>query len=268
MLVLISIFILLAVVYLFSVRGRKNHSGLKLLQGWSYAHRGLHDASRPENSIAAFRAALEKGYGVELDVHLLADGNLAVMHDSLLVRTTGAGGRIEDLTTEQLTQYKLEGTAETIPTFRQVLDLFGGKVPLIVELKTADGNHAALCEETCRQLADYPGVYCMESFDPFCVHWLKKHRPDIIRGQLSDDFLKTKKPKPWIVRFLATYQLENFLTLPDFTAYRFTKRKNLSNFLIRRVWGVQGVAWTLQTKEEYEIALKEGWIPIFENFEP
>lgn len=268
MLIFISVLLLLAVAYLFAVRGRRNHPGLKLLQGWSYAHRGLHDAVRPENSMAAFLAALEKGYGIELDVHLLADGNLAVIHDSLLVRTTGAEGRIEDLTTEQLTQYKLEGTQETIPTFQQVLELFAGKAPLIVELKAADGNHGALCEEACRQLAEYDGVYCLESFDPVCIHWLKKHRPDLVRGQLSDNFLKAKKPKLWILRFLATYQLENFLTLPDFTAYRFAKRKNLSNFLIRRIWGVQGVAWTVQTQEEYDTAVKEGWIPIFENFEP
>ena len=268
MLVVLLVLILLAAAYILSVRGRKGHPGLKLLQGWSYAHRGLHDENRPENSMAAFRAAKEKGYGVELDIHLLADGNLAVIHDSLLKRTTGAEGSIEELTTEQLSQYSLEGTEETIPTLQQVLELFDGQVPLIVELKAENGNHAALCQEACRQLAESQGAYCMESFDPFCVHWLKKNRPEIVRGQLSSNFMKAKKPKSWLLRFVVTNQLENFLTLPDFTAYRFSNRKNLSNFIIRRLWGVQGVTWTLCSKEEYDIAVQEGWIPIFENFEP
>ncbi len=265
---MIALCVILAVLYILSVRGRRGHPGLKALRGWSYAHRGLHDAARPENSMSAFRAALAGGYGIELDLHLLADGNLAVIHDSLLVRTTGAQGKIEDLTTEQLSKYFLEGTAETIPTFRQVLELFDGKAPLIVELKSVGGNYAALCQEACDQLAAYQGAYCIESFDPLCVYWLKKHRPEVIRGQLSYNFMGAKSPKSWFLRLAATYQLGNFLTLPDFTAYRFADRKNLSNALIRHLWGVQGVSWTLRTKEAYDIALKEGWLPIFENFMP
>lgn len=268
MAVLLTVLILLAVLYLLAVRGRRNHPGLKALQGWSYAHRGLHDATRPENSMAAFRAALEGNFGIELDLHLLADGNLAVIHDSLLKRTTGADGRIEELSTEQLSSYTLEGTAESIPTFRQVLELFNGKAPLVVELKSHKGNHAALCEEACRQLENYPGAYCIESFDPLCIYWLKKNRPEVIRGQLSSNFLKENSPKSRLARFIVTYQLENFLTVPDFTAYNFEERKNLSNVLIRRFWGVQGVAWTLRTKEDYDLAVKEGWLPIFENFIP
>jgi len=268
MVIILIVLVLLAALYVLSVRGRRNHPGLKALQGWSYAHRGLHGANRPENSMVAFAAALDNGFGIELDLHLLADGNLAVIHDSLLKRTTGAEGRIEDLTTKQLPSYKLEGTTQSIPTFQQVLELFNGKAPLIVELKSQDGNHAALCEEACRQLKNYSGAYCIESFDPLCIYWLKKNRPEIIRGQLSSNFLKAKSPKSWISRFAVTYQLQNFLTLPDFTAYNFTERNNLSNLLIRKLWGVQGVAWTLRTKEEYDLAVKEGWLPIFENFIP
>ena len=86
-------------LYIGSVGGRTGHPGLKDLQGWNYAHRGLHSKDVPENSMAAFRASLERGYGIEFDLHLLKDGNLAVIHDSLLKRTTGQEGRIEDLTT-------------------------------------------------------------------------------------------------------------------------------------------------------------------------
>ena len=62
---------------------------MKDLARWDYAHRGLHDkeVGSPENSLAAFKEAVESGYGAELDVHLLKDGNLAVIHDSSLFRT-------------------------------------------------------------------------------------------------------------------------------------------------------------------------------------
>ena len=268
MVIFIVILLLLLLLYVFSVRGRKGHPGWAALRNWSYAHRGLHDASRPENSMSAFRAALEHGYGIELDIHLLRDGTLAVMHDSALKRTTGADGRIEDLTAGQLSQYHLEGTSETIPTFQEVLALFAGKAPMIIELKAVDGNHAALAAAVCKMLDSYTGQYCIESFDPRCIYWLRKNRPDIIRGQLTENFLAEKGGLPRVLKFVLTHQLLNFLTLPDFVAYRFSDRKILSNTLVRKVWGVQGVAWTLRNREQYDTALQDSWIPIFENFQP
>ena len=262
------ILLFLAMVYIGSVGGRTGHPGMKDLRGWNYAHRGLHSKGIPENSMAAFKAALEHGYGIEFDLHLLKDGNLAVIHDSLLKRTTGAEGRIEDLTTDDLKNYHLEGTEETIPTFRQLLDLYDGKAPLIVELKPENGNHAKLTEIACGMLKDYPGVYCMESFDPRCVHWLKKNRPDIIRGQLARNFFRSDTSLPGWLKFVLTYSLSHFLTMPYFTAYRYADRKNLSTWICRKLYGVQGVSWTLRSKEEYDTALKEGWIPIFESFIP
>ncbi len=269
--VLLILILLLAVLYMLSVRGRVGNPGLEPLRGWSYAHRGLHniDAGIPENSLAAFRAALERGYGAELDVHLLKDGHLAVIHDAALKRTTGLEGCIEDLTLEDLKNCHLDGTEETIPSFREVLDTFAGKTPLIVELKPENGNHAALCEAACAMLADYNGLYCMESFDPRCIYWLRKNKPQIVRGQLSEDFVTSTPNMGRPLAFMLTHSLSHFLTQPDFTAYRFDHRSRTpSNFLCRKLWGVQGVSWTLKTQEEYDTAVKEGWIPIFENFAP
>ena len=265
---LCHVLLLLLFIYIGCIGGRTGHQGLKTLQGWNYAHRGLHSEGIPENSMAAFRAALDHGFGIEFDLHLLKDGNLAVIHDSLLKRTTGAEGRIEDLTTEDLKNYHLEGTEETIPTFRQLLDLYAGKAPLIVELKPTNGNHAALTEAACEMLKDYPGVYCMESFDPRCVHWLKKNHPQIIRGQLAENFFRSDSSLPVWLKFALTFSLSHFLTRPDFTAYKYSDRKNLSTLICRKLYGIQGVSWTLCTKTEYDTALREGWIPIFENFIP
>ena len=143
---MIKLLIVLILLYIFALRCRKGHPGLEALKGWSYAHRGLHGEGVPENSMAAFKAALDGGFGIEFDVHLLADGNLAVIHDSLLNRTTGQAGRIEDLTTEQLKDYRLEGTEETIPTFAQLLELYDGKAPLIVETTMGILPVAKLCQ--------------------------------------------------------------------------------------------------------------------------
>ena len=265
-----EIILVLFALYGLSTCGRLKHPFAKQLQGWNYAHRGLHNKEKgiPENSLAAFRAAVDHGYGAELDGHLLKDGGLAVIHDSTLERVTGEKGRIEDLTTEDLKNYRLCGTEETIPTFREVLDTFAGKTPLIIELKPVDGNHAALCEAACNTMEGYEGLWCMESFDPRVVRWLKKNRPQIIRGQLSENFVKSDSKMPLPLRFCLTHILGNFLTRPDFLAYKFADRKNISAFLCRRVLGVQGVSWTLRTREDYDTAVQEGWLPIFENFRP
>ena len=259
-------FLALAMLYLFCLCGRTGHPHLAELRKWSYAHRGLHDQQLPENSMGAFRAALDAGCGIELDIHLLKDGNLAVIHDSNLERVTGRTGIVEDLITQQLADYHLNGTDETIPQFQQVLDLFDGKAPLIVELKCVNGNHTKLCEAACKMLDQYEGLYCIESFDPRAVAWLRKYRPDICRGQLSENWMGRKMAVPAILRWALTYHISNAYTRPDFIAYKFRDRKAFGTDICRKWLGLQGVSWTLTTREEYDTAVHEGWIPIFENF--
>ena len=269
MLIAFIVILLIAILYILSTICRLGHPGLQKFRGWAYTHRGLYGNSVPENSMQAFAASKAAGYGVELDVHLLADGDLAVIHDSDVERVTGKKAIIEDLNSDQLDEYFLEGTDQTIPRFEDVLNLFDGKVPLIVELKSYRGNHAALCKAVCEMLDCYSGVYCLESFDPLCVHWLRKNRPEIVRGQLYVNYLASSKKKlPWIVKFIMTNQMVNFLVYPDFVAYKYVDRKVLSNTIVRRLWGAQGVTWTVQSQEEYDTAIREGWIPIFEGFRP
>ena len=269
MLKFLWIILILAILYLLALRGRSGHPGVEKLRGWNYTHRGLHSPGVPENSLAAFRAAVANGYGSEFDVHLLRDGGLAVIHDSKLLRTTGREGRVEDLTTEELKDYFLEGTAETIPTFREVLNTFSGKTPVIIELKPEGDNFAQLCEAACAAMEGFEGVWCMESFDPRVVHWLRKNRPEIIRGQLAENYLrKPHSMLPLPLKFALAYHLENFLCRPDFIAYDYYTRNVLSNPICRKLWGLEAVTWTLRTPEDHETALKEGWIPIFENYFP
>lgn len=269
MITLLIIFIFLLAAYLLALRCRRGNTQLTSLRGWGYAHRGLHGKNVPENSMEAFRLALEGGYGIELDVHLMADGHLAVIHDASLKRTAGADVAIEDLTLDDLPQYRLEGTQEKIPLLQDVLELFNGKAPLIVELKAERENHAQLAEAVCGLLEDYKGVYCIESFDPRVIYWLRKNRPELCRGQLAENFFADRKLKmKWYLKFILSNLLENFLTMPDFVAYQFDQRKNLSVRLARKIWGVQGVAWTIRSEADYDAAVLDGWIPIFEGFRP
>ena len=115
-------------------------------------------------------------------------------------------------------------------------------------------------------LDGYNGLYCVESFDPRVTHWMRKHRPHIIRGQLSENWFHSKAKLPWLLKFLMTYHFSNIYTRPDFIAYKFCDRKTFGTEICRKLWHIQGVSWTLQTREEYDLAVEEGWIPIFENF--
>ena len=267
--IIILVAFVLFFIYVLLTCGRAGNSQVSKLLGIAYAHRGLHSDIVPENSMEAFQLAKVHGYGVELDVHLLKDDSLAVFHDTSLDRMTGRSGRIVDLTSGELVDYKLRNTEYHIPLLNDVLTLFNGEVPLIVELKSVDSNYATLCKCACELLDKYTGIYCIESFDPRCIYWLKKHRPELIRGQLSQNFIKSSKSKmPWLLKFVMANHLLNFLTRPDFVAYRFSDRKTLSNWFCRRFWKLQMVGWTIHTQEAYEQAISEGWIPIFENFTP
>ena len=229
------VIILIVLFFLFAIRGRVGNKNLSTLQGFNYAHRGLHGNGVAENSMTAFLQAKEKGYGIELDIHLLKDGSLAVIHDNLLVRTTGADGFVEDLTKEELENYALENTNDTIPSFEEVLNLYDGAAPLIVELKPHKNNQAALAKAAADILKDYNGAYCIESFDPRCIWWLKKNRPEIIRGQLSQNFFKSKDKLNVIIKFLLTNNLLNFITKPDFVAYNFNHRNNISTVFCKKM---------------------------------
>lgn len=220
--------------------------------------------------MAAFRRAVESGFGAELDVHLMKDGSLAVIHDSSLKRTAGADVAVEDLTAEELKQYRLEGTEETIPLLEEVLELFQDRAPLVVELKSERNNNDELTAATVALLDKYRVRYCIESFDPRCLVWLRKNRPEIVRGQLSEQFLRRGEggnlSRPAL--FVLSNLLMNYRTVPDFISYRFEDRNCLSLRWCRKLYKVQEVNWTIRSAEEMAEAEKAGNLVIFERFDP
>ena len=275
MLVIVLILIIILILWeLWSLAlwCRHGHPLWKILGLFRYAHRGFrNEPGIPENSMKAFRRAIANNYGAELDVHLMRDGNLAVIHDSCLKRTAGADVMVEDLTKEELARYRLEGTDEQVPLFEDVLSLFQGKTPLIIELKSARGNYKELTAAACAMLDQYQVTYCMESFDPRCLWWLRKHRPNVVRGQLSQQFSHHPGDGAGYSGFLLFFLsnlLLNFLTRPDFIAYRFSDRHCLSLRWCRKFYKVQEVNWTITNKEEMEEAERDGNLVIFEQFDP
>lgn len=269
MLIVCIVLLVLLCVYLLLLIPRAGHPGWDKLSAFRYAHRGLHDKEQgiPENSLTAFRRAVDHGFGAELDVHLLKDGSLAVFHDSSLERICGVTGKIEDLTAKDLKNYHLLGTEETIPLFSDVLAVFEGKTPLIVELKVVDGNAAALTDATMAMLRQWNGTYCIESFHPAAVAHMKKYHNDVIRGQLSENFFKNRKMSVFTA-FLTTFLLTTSFTRPDFIAYKHEDRANISLRLMRKIHGVHEVGWTIREQSTMERLEQDSVLPIFENFVP
>lgn len=264
----LTLIVLIALIY-FIYHGRKGHEVLKVIGQYRYAHRGYHDKPQiPENSIPAFKRAVERGWGAELDVHILKDGTLVVIHDSALSRTTGAEGTVEELTKEELKNYHLEGTEETIPLFDDVLDIFEGKTPLIIELKPANGNHRELAEAVCNRMDRYKGVFCLESFDARAVADVKKLRPKFCRGILSQNFFKVRSGRNLAQALYETSLVSNVISRPDFVAFHYPARKCITNRLCTKVLGIQSVSWTIRSKEDLLTAEAEGAVPIFEKFDP
>ncbi|MEQ3625794.1 MAG: glycerophosphodiester phosphodiesterase family protein [Celeribacter sp.] len=152
------------------------------------AHRGLHDraAGRIENAPASFAAAVEAGYGIELDLQLSADGVAMVFHDAQLDRLTRETGPVAARTAEELTRIALTDSSDTIPTLAQVLAQVAGQVPLLIELKDQDGafgpDTGALEQATAAALRGYDGPVAVMSFNPHSVTAMARLSPDVPRG--------------------------------------------------------------------------------------
>ena len=217
--------------------------------GRNYAHRGLHriDKSTPENSVAAFEHAARIGYGCELDVHLTADGQLAVFHDDDTKRVCGVPGRVEDMTMAELKQLRLAGTEYTIPTLAEALEAAHG-CPLIVELKRG-GRNAELCRKVYEAMQSYSGAWCVESFDPRIVFWFRLHAPEVLRGQLASRYSSMRKSTSAPLAFLLSRCMLNFLARPHFIAYEIGRKPLLVR--LSELLGAMKVAWTsLEWKNE------------------
>ena len=234
-----------------------------------YAHRGFFDNSDgvPENSLEAFKYAVMGGFGIELDLQLTADGEVVVFHDYSLKRMCGKDVKLSSLTLGELDTYRLLESEYKIPTFKEVLKLVGGRVPLLVELKGESGD-TSLCPAVAELLDTYSGAYCVESFNPLLLRWFKKNRPDVVRGQLVTNMMKKGTSGNFFRNFALTSLLTNCLSRPDFIAVDEKYMRGFPIFVCNSLFGSKLFIWTVRTKEHFDINRENGDNSIFEGFDP
>ena len=234
------------------------------------AHRGLFtkDQSVPENSLPAFRRAVEYGYPVELDVQFTKDKQIVVFHDDTLLRACGIDARVDSLTyAEMCERCRLFGTEERIPLFSEVLAILEGHVAAIVEFKSSpEGDNIRLCERTLPMLRAYRGEYCVESFDPKLVRWFYQNAPDIVRGQLAEGYAATRQYADPFRAFLLSRVLTNCLTRPQFIAYHVEKKPLLVRLCEKM--GALRVCWTAHEKDDVKMLQSDFDCVIFEHYLP
>lgn len=227
-----------------------------------YAHRGLHNNEIPENSLLAFKTAVDNGYGIELDVQLSSDGVVMVFHDYSLKRMTGLEEKLSKLTLEELKFLSLANTEQKIPTLKEVLTLVDGKVPLLVELK-GENLDSSLCPKVAELLKEYKGDYCIESFNPLLLKQMRKYLPNAYYGQLYTNVCRDKK-KYSILNILLTGMFFNFLAKPNFIAFNKKDRNSLPVKITTKFYKAPKFVWTVINSEEIDFAKQNGEYPIFE----
>jgi glycerophosphoryl diester phosphodiesterase len=231
------------------------------------AHRGLWSPEGPpENSLAAFEAACEAGYGIELDVQLTADGEAVVFHDGGLRRMTGADGRVQDRTAAELAQLRLAGSDERIPTLAEALRVIGRRAMPHIELKTPPGEVGPLEERVAEVIAYHRGPLCVIGFNPQSHGWFADHRPQVLRGLDSYSYRDATNLTEEQRAALADLRHID-IAKPHFLALGLDMLPSApaAEFRAR---GMPVVAWTVRAPAEWE-AVRDGCDNlIFEGFRP
>ena len=218
------------------------------------AHRGDHDIKNkiPENSIPAFKKAINNNYTIELDVHLTKDNKIVVFHDNTLKRVCNINKIIEQCTYGELLKYNLFNTNHKIPLLKDVLKLVDGRVGILIETKVINYN-GKLEEELSKLLDKYNGDFAIQSFNIFSILWFKKNRKNYIRGLLSSDFKKRNDINSLKKSICKTLISDIFLKT-DFISYDIRALPNIyvKNKRKRKII----LGWTVRNKKQYETAKK------------
>jgi len=223
------------------------------------AHRGLHKGFEiPENSLYAFKKAIDNNYAIELDVRLTKDEKVIVFHDKNLIRLCADRRKIRTQNYDAIKNIKLFNSNETIPTLSDVLKLVRGKVPLLIEIK----NHEeiGLFEELIvKQLEEYKGEFSICSFNYHILQWFKKYHPFISRGLIFGDIKKLE-----IKYYKITFLYRFFRVRPDFISLDY---KLLNTFIPNfcRWLRIPIVSWTINNKKKRRKAMEIVNNIIFEN---
>jgi glycerophosphoryl diester phosphodiesterase len=237
------------------------------------AHRGLHDRARGvvENTRAAVAAALEGGWGIEIDVQCSSDGEAMVFHDDALPRLTGRPGLVAEHTSAVLATIEIAAAGETIPRLGEILALVDGRVPLLVEVKDQDGMLGPavgpLEARIGALVAGYGGPLALMSFNPHSVAALAEAAPDVPRGLTSCAFDRADWSLP-------DYRRAELASLADFdrvgAAFISHDHRDLGSEAVARLKarGVPVLSWTIRSPAEEALARRIADNITFEGFAP
>jgi glycerophosphoryl diester phosphodiesterase len=214
--------------------------------------------------MAAFEAAAQAGYPIELDVHATRDGRVIVFHDDDLERMTGVAGRIHDRTLAELHGSRLCDSDERIPSLDAVLTAVAGRVPILVDLKN-DGRPGRLEHAVAAALRGYAGEVAVQSFNPLTLAWFRLHAPALARGLLASDFEGVSLPR--YKKFLLRRLLLAPLSGPHYVGYDLRSLPHWAPRLARRL-GVPLLAWTIRNADELRRAQELADNVIFEGVRP
>lgn len=237
------------------------------------AHRGLHSASSaagssagtvPENTVAAFEAAIGAGFAIELDVQLSADDQAVVYHDRDLFRLCGSPDPVRSRTVDQLRDYRISGTDQYPPSLVETLDYIDGRVPVLVEIK-AGLQRNLRAAAAFAALRDYQGEVAVQSFDPFIVAWFRRNSPSTLRGQLSGSLDDAHNLNP-LSRTMMRNLGFNPVSRPHFVGYEYEFLSPLRARLITQRWPL--LVWTITSQADLDRVGELGGNGIFEGFIP
>ncbi len=237
------------------------------------AHRGLHDLASGviENSPSAATAAIAGGFGIECDVQLTADGEAVVFHDFVLDRLTGETGTVVARKAAELGAITLKGSNDPILTLSAFLDLIGGRVPLVIEIKSRFDGDLTLTKRTVEVVAGYKGhPIVIKSFDPDIVKALRELAPEIPRGIVAmnaydyGDYVSLSPERKHALANLLHFTESR----PDFVSWKVTDLESAAPYLCRNALGLPLMSWTVRTPEERQRAAAMADQMVFEGFRP
>jgi glycerophosphoryl diester phosphodiesterase len=238
-----------------------------------FAHRGLHDAARGliENSASAIKAAMGKGYAIEVDLRCAAGNLPVVFHDASLDRLTDESGPVANRTVAELQRIKIgRSNGDRILSLPDLLDLVSAHVPLLLEAKSTWRRDNVFEANIAAQLAGYPGPVAVMSFDPYAVQAFREVAPTLPRGLVAERFAATDHWKQLDAgqRFAMRHLLTAAFARPHFIAYDVKALPALAPAIARSVFGLPLLTWTIRTEEERDRALRYADAIIFEGIEP
>ena len=247
-------------------------TGLDWLTARPIAHRGLHDAAHGviENTAGAVRAAIDAGYGIEVDVQISADGEAMVHHDDELGRLTEGSGRLDRFSAAELKRVPFRGSAEHMLTLGELCDLVDRRATVLIELKSRFDRDARLPARVGEILAAYRGPAAPMSFDPWQMAALRRSAPALVAGIVAAKYRPHPywDQMPFWMRYGMGYLVTGLAAHAQFVAYAVADLPALAPLAARHVFGLPLLTWAVRTGAERAIAERWADQMIFEGFRP